>query len=1341
MIHNSNQVSDNINVKKLRSFLSSHSTKSEDQYTHTTMGGYPTGKFNISDKENEGFIGTYIRVLRLYKGLKMEPELYVLERPKFVGPLTIDLDFRHIETKRMYTEDNIYTICKKFNDKIKKYFDIDPTRIVCHVLEKKTPILDKNNIVHDGLHIIYPDIPMVAPMRCHIINEVKLEVENENCFQNINLTNKLNDVFDLSIVIRNLWFMYGSRKPNNQAYELTIVYDHDMKKKDLEKYKNETDLDLVTLFSVRRYDQNKSVPLKNEWINNNEFNILVNDQYKKCKTKDKNKEQNKKLQQLPVNDFSCNNNNVQNNNLENCNYPNYNYQNYNYQNYNYPNNNNYQNYNYPNNNYLNNNFNNNHQINFENNNLENSYQYNDPQNNNLQNNYQNNNQNNFEDNNLQNNDFQNYQNNILQYNDFQNYQNNNFQYNDFQNYQNNNFPNNNNQYNNFNNQGFNIIKDINFRNNFQNNQNLSNKKTKQDTDFEIARRLTSILSSERSSDYHTWIRVGWALHNVDNRLFEDFNRFSLKCPSKYNYEKCTEIWSAAKDHGYTIASLHLWAKQDDPQAYTRIMREFTFKIVDSSEIKTHNDVAKLVCDMYHHCFRCTSITSKTWYEFKNHRWIRVDKAYSLSLRIFEEVRRYLMYIGSFYGANAAMYQEGPELDYKSKKGQNIMKLADNLGDQKYKEHILAACAERFYDSEFEKKLDDNVYLIGFDNGVYDLKEGQFRPGVPDDYLTLSVGYNYQEFNESDTIIQEIEDFFRTVQPEEDMRKYVLTLLSSYLDGRNRDQKFILWTGSGCHEKDTKILMYDGSIKYVQNINIGDKLMGDDSKPRIVKQLFHGRENMYKIILDFDTDDKNNEFVVNENHRLALKCLFKDYVSEKQVNGQKIFRLTWHILINNVPEERYVDFTNKESADKLLEYVKPLMIQFNDIIPIHVYNYVEFSKTSISKYYKMFNNLIKFEKQADKLYTYSHDIRTRILNTLIENYGGICSSKHYLNKLTTYNYNLDIYNYEDIKLLILSLGLKYEVKDKLWIYGLDNSDINYNFKIEKLPEDNFYGFEVDGNQRYVLGNFITTYNSNGKSTTIDFTKNALGGYFGSFPVTVITGKRGSSSNATPELADKRGVRFVVIQEPEHDDTIYVGRMKELSGGDWIYARQIYKEGFCFKPQFKLILVCNKLPHIPSNDGGTWRRLRVTPWESEFIDGEPKTPKQFRKDSDLPEKMKKWVPAFMWLLLKKYYPLYCQEGLIEPEKVTLFTNNYKKDQDIYFEFVNDCYDITKIDTDTYKIQDIHYAFNIWYKEAYNTKAPPRKDLCNYLSANYKVVRGTVHGLKPKAQDASNQPLEKM
>lgn len=69
----------------------------------------------------------------------------------------------------------------------------------------------------------------------------------------------------------------------------------------------------------------------------------------------------------------------------------------------------------------------------------------------------------------------------------------------------------------------------------------------------------------------------------------------------------------------------------------------------------------------------------------------------------------------------------------------------------------------------------------------------------------------------------------------------------------------------CHAKDTPILMYDGSIKLVQDIVVGDVIMGDDSSPRKVLTLGQGTDDMYDVI-----PVKGEKYTVNSEHILCLK---------------------------------------------------------------------------------------------------------------------------------------------------------------------------------------------------------------------------------------------------------------------------------------------------------------------------------------------------------------------------------------------------------------------------------------------------------------------------------------
>ena len=87
--------------------------------------------------------------------------------------------------------------------------------------------------------------------------------------------------------------------------------------------------------------------------------------------------------------------------------------------------------------------------------------------------------------------------------------------------------------------------------------------------------------------------------------------------------------------------------------------------------------------------------------------------------------------------------------------------------------------------------------------------------------------------------------------------------------------------SKCLGKDTGVLMFDGTIKKVQNIKVGDLLMGDDSSPRTVLSITNGIGKLYKVIPSF-----GKPYIVNENHILSLKCshtLKKKYKKNQVIN--------------------------------------------------------------------------------------------------------------------------------------------------------------------------------------------------------------------------------------------------------------------------------------------------------------------------------------------------------------------------------------------------------------------------------------------------------------------------
>lgn len=578
------------------------------------------------------------------------------------------------------------------------------------------------------------------------------------------------------------------------------------------------------------------------------------------------------------------------------------------------------------------------------------------------------------------------------------------------------------------------------------------KKNTTNENIHIIKELVDILDIKRSESYKTWIEVGWCLHNIDYNLLETWIKFSKKSSNKYhqdNCEKdCNDLWEYMNDEGLNLGSLHFWCQKDNKEKYTEIVNRHVQSVILRNLTGNSVDTAKVVYCMFKHKYVCTSIQHKTWYEFRNHKWVELDGGITLRQDISNAVRDQFSKMSSTLNDNSIVSGgDNPDKEIFINRSKKVQEINIKIGTTSFKEQLMKESAELFYDPQFYEKLDSYNDLLGFENGVYDLKNMEFREGRPEDYISLTTGINYQEYDNSDPIVQEIFTFFSQVLPNQDVRRYVLTLLATCLSGSTANEKFHIWTGSG---------------------------------------------------------------------------------------------------------------------------------------------------------------------------------------------------------------------------------------------------------------------------------------GNGKSKVIELFESALGTYCCKLPITVLTQKRPASNSAAPEMLRTKGRRFVCLQEPDDNEKIMVGCMKELTGGDKIQARGLYKEPVEFKPQFKMLLTCNHLPSVPSDDGGTWRRIRLVEFLSKFVEN-PSLENEYPIDSELAEKMKDWSEAFANILIK-YYKIYkfgdpdnnIEAGLHEPKEVMVCTEKYRKVNDTYSEFITD--NIEENNKGILKLEEAYALFKIWYKESYsNNKVPPKKELKSYMEKKYGMYPG--------------------
>lgn len=257
------------------------------------------------------------------------------------------------------------------------------------------------------------------------------------------------------------------------------------------------------------------------------------------------------------------------------------------------------------------------------------------------------------------------------------------------------------------------------------------------------------------------------------------------------------------------------------------------------------------------------------------------------------------------------------------------------------------------------------------------------------------------------------------------------------------------------------------------------------------------------------------------------------------------------------------------------------------------------------------------------------------------------------------------------------------------------------------------------------NILTGSGRNGKSKYVDLMSKGLGDYKGTVPITLITQKRNSIGSTSSEIVQLMGTRLAVMQEPSKGDKINEGIMKEITGGDPIQGRALFKDTVTFMPQFKLVVCTNTLFDIKSNDDGTWRRIRLVDFVAKFLDkpyeDEDKFPRdqyphQFKIDKNIDQKFDKWAPAFMAMLVDMSYRM---QGNVNDCKIVMASSEqYREGQDYLAEFVRD--KIQRRKGGKIKKTEVYEHFRQWYQTNYGRGIPLARELHEFLCRRFGAYK---------------------
>ncbi|KYG01798.1 hypothetical protein BE21_55900 [Sorangium cellulosum] len=207
-----------------------------------------------------------------------------------------------------------------------------------------------------------------------------------------------------------------------------------------------------------------------------------------------------------------------------------------------------------------------------------------------------------------------------------------------------------------------------------------------------------------------------------------------------------------------------------------------------------------------------------------------------------------------------------------------------------------------------------------------------------------------------------------------------------------------------------------------------------------------------------------------------------------------------------------------------------------------------------------------------------------------------------------------------------------------------------------------GYTLTGDVRHEVLFFVHGPPASGKSTFLEALKITMGEYAAKADFETFIARR-DAGGPRNDIARLAGARLVLSIEVDEGKRLAEGLVKQLTGGDTVTARFLYRESFEFKPAFKLWLAANDAPRVRDDDAAIWRRILRIPFEHTV-------PKEKR---DPQVKAALLDPAVGGPAILAWAVRGCREwlerGLDVPASITRATEAYRAENDPLRDFIHD------------------------------------------------------------------------
>jgi phage/plasmid-associated DNA primase len=332
---------------------------------------------------------------------------------------------------------------------------------------------------------------------------------------------------------------------------------------------------------------------------------------------------------------------------------------------------------------------------------------------------------------------------------------------------------------------------------------------------------------------------------VGLELFCEWCKVALSRNSQVNSTHIERMLKKIKNENSPLQFylLEEFAQEDNPQMYMSWkveQDESVVEIVNRREA-THLAIALILFKLYKNEFRCVNVENSKcdWYYFskQRHKWVLDEKGDKLKKKIdfilipyFRELR-FLHYVRTanqqldeisdlqvmymLKDPTTAATLTIPPLNNLNSKKTPFTEIILNLQHNYFVDGVMKTAMRQFSkDDRFMEKLNTfHKYLVGFENGVYDLESDTFRAGRPDDYISFSMGVPYRDFSTDpdNPLLKEVEEnFYGKLYVDEALRNYVLRYDASCLEAGNPDKVAFINYGRGDNGKTLK----EEFMKYV-----------------------------------------------------------------------------------------------------------------------------------------------------------------------------------------------------------------------------------------------------------------------------------------------------------------------------------------------------------------------------------------------------------------------------------------------------------------------------------------------------------------------------------------------